>query len=110
LVEQDLGIYEIGGGEAFRKPVVDVGKAGAGFVATPLFREQPCEAHRRPQFERFGALLSRNLNRPLKAGLGRRTVRMVLLQQQFSFDPVRLSLILADFMFISGRQRFRQST
>ena len=44
LVEQCLGILQVGGIEALREPVVDAGKYRAGFVAAAFPREQPREA------------------------------------------------------------------
>jgi hypothetical protein len=44
LVEQRLGVLQVGGIEAFGEPVVDAGEHRAGFVATPLRGKQPCEA------------------------------------------------------------------
>ena len=41
LVEQCLGVLEIGGVEALGEPTVDFGEHRARFVATALLREQP---------------------------------------------------------------------
>jgi hypothetical protein len=49
------------------------------------------------------ALCPRNLNRSLKAALSFRGVEIVLLHQELAFEPMRLSLIAAVFMFISQR-------
>src|SRR5271155_4828991 len=55
LVEQRLGVLQVGGVEAFGEPVVDVGEHRARLVALALLREQPREARRSAQFECFRA-------------------------------------------------------
>jgi hypothetical protein len=49
FVEQCLGVFQIGGVEAFGEPAIDVGEHCAGFSAATLLLEQPGEAHRRAQ-------------------------------------------------------------
>jgi hypothetical protein len=49
LVEQSLGVLQVGGVEALGEPAVNFGQHGARLVATILFREQPCEAGRGAQ-------------------------------------------------------------
>jgi len=44
LVEQRLGVFQIGCVEAFSEPVVDFGKRGARFFATPVVCEQARQA------------------------------------------------------------------
>ena len=49
LVEQGLGILQIGGIEALREPVVDFGKHRARLVVLTLLRQQARETRRRAQ-------------------------------------------------------------
>jgi hypothetical protein len=49
FVEQCLGVLEISSIEPFGEPAVDLGERHACLIATILFVEQPCEAHRRAQ-------------------------------------------------------------
>jgi len=49
FVEQRAGVLEIGSIEPFGEPAVDLGEHRACLVATTLFVEQLCEAHRRAQ-------------------------------------------------------------
>jgi hypothetical protein len=44
FVEQRLSVLQVGGVEAFGKPVVNLCEHSARLVATALFREQPREA------------------------------------------------------------------
>src|SRR6266851_5766679 len=74
FIKQRLRVLQIDGVEALGEPAVDVREHSARLVATALLREQPCEARRRAQLPRFGALLPRNLNRSLKAALSLRSV------------------------------------
>src|SRR5260370_657888 len=50
LLEQRLGILEVGGVEALGEPVVDFTEHRARLVAAALLREQPREARGRAQF------------------------------------------------------------
>src|SRR5271156_3721560 len=74
LVEQRLGVFQVGGVEAFGEPVVDVGEHRARLISLALVCEQSREARRRAQLQRLGALLSRNLDCPFKAGLRLRNI------------------------------------
>jgi hypothetical protein len=49
LVEQRLGVFQVGGVEAFGEPAVDFGQHRARLVAFALFVEQPSEACRGAQ-------------------------------------------------------------
>src|SRR6266849_3548014 len=51
LVEQRLGISQVGGVEAFGEPAVDFGEHRARLVATTLLCEQPRETHGSAQFQ-----------------------------------------------------------
>jgi hypothetical protein len=51
LVEQRLGVFQVGGVEAFGEPVVDFRQHRARFVAMTLLREQSREAGRGAQFK-----------------------------------------------------------
>jgi hypothetical protein len=51
------------------EPAVDPGEHRARPLTTALFGQQPREAGQGAQFSRPGALLLRDLNRPLKAVL-----------------------------------------
>src|SRR5216684_7996899 len=92
LVEQCLCVFQVSSCEALGEPAVDVGEHRACLIAAALFREQPRDTRGRAQLERFGALLSRNLNRALKAVLSFLSIRIVLLYQQLAFQPMRLGL------------------
>src|SRR5579862_453855 len=70
LVEQGLGIIQIGGIEAFGEPVVDFGEHRARFVAMTLLREQSREAGRGAQFKTTGLLAGRSVDRRAKQSLG----------------------------------------
>ena len=48
LIEQSLGVLQIGGIEAFGEPVVDVGEHHARLIATALRGEQAAQAYHRP--------------------------------------------------------------
>jgi hypothetical protein len=58
LVEQRLGVLQVACVEALGEPAVYFGEHRTRFVAAAVLREQPREAHRRTQFQRFRALLS----------------------------------------------------
>src|SRR5207248_2343443 len=58
FVEQDFGVFQVGGVEAFGEPAIDLGEHRARFIAIALLREQSREAHRRAQLKRFPILLS----------------------------------------------------
>ena len=51
LVEQGLGVFQVGGIEAFGEPVVDFGQHRARFIEMTLLREQAREAGRGAQFK-----------------------------------------------------------
>src|SRR6266851_3093517 len=107
LVEEGLGVLQVGGIEALGEPVVDVGEHRARLVAMVLPREQPSETHRRAQLPRLGALITRNLNRALEAVMSFRGIGITLLEQQLAFEPMYLSFIETLFIFICCGQRFR---
>jgi len=50
LLEQCLGVLQIGGVEAFREPVVDFGEHRASFISLALLVEQSREARGGSQF------------------------------------------------------------
>jgi len=50
LVEQRLGLFQVGSVEALGEPAVDVGEHRARFVTAILRRKQPREAHGCAQF------------------------------------------------------------
>jgi len=70
LVEQRLGVLQVGGVETFGEPVVNVGEHRARLVSTTLTVEQPREARRRAQFEGLCRHLLGERNRLSKIGLG----------------------------------------
>src|SRR5229473_1019104 len=61
LLEQRLGVFQVGGVEALGEPAVDLGEHRTRLVAAALFVEQPREAHRRAQLPRLGTLESRDV-------------------------------------------------
>jgi hypothetical protein len=54
LIDQRLGIFQVGGIEAFGEPVVDFGKHRLSFIAPALLSEETSEACRCAQLERLG--------------------------------------------------------
>src|SRR5216683_2628744 len=82
LVEQCLGVLEVGGVEAFGEPAVDFGEHRSRFIAAALAVEQARETHRCTQLQRFRALALSNLNSGAEAVLGfQKTVRTPRSQQ-----------------------------
>ena len=65
LVEQRLGVLQVGSVEAFGEPVVDRGKHRARFVAVTLFRKQSGEAYAKSTFDKtiFTCLAKSNWSR-----------------------------------------------
>jgi hypothetical protein len=63
LLQQRLGVLEIGGIEAFGEPIVDFGEHRARLIAATLLRKQPREAHCRSQFVKLSARTTRANNR-----------------------------------------------
>jgi hypothetical protein len=51
LVEQSLGVFEVGGVEAFGEPTVDCGEHRPRLLATTLRHEQSREADSRTQIQ-----------------------------------------------------------
>ena len=70
LVEQRLGVFQVGGVEALGEPVVDFGEHRARFVATTLRCEQPREARRRAQLPGLRLHLLGERDRLAEVGLG----------------------------------------
>src|SRR5215472_5178426 len=62
LLEQRLGVLQVGGVEALGEPVVDVGEHLAPLVAAIRITQQPAEAGRCTQFPPFERALLRNLD------------------------------------------------
>jgi hypothetical protein len=58
LVEQRLGIFQVGGAEAFGEPSVDRREQAAGFAAAALVAAQPGKADGGAQFPELGLLLA----------------------------------------------------
>jgi len=69
LIEQHLRVLEIGGVEAFGKPVVNGREKFARLSPPALFASQPREARRGAQFKRFCLLLAGNAERILEGRL-----------------------------------------
>ena len=63
FAQQRLGVFKIGGVEAFSEPVVDLGEHRAGLIAAALVRHQSGEAHGCAEFENPGTLPTGNLDR-----------------------------------------------
>jgi hypothetical protein len=66
LVEQRLGVLEVGGVEALGEPTVDWGEQVVGLPPLALLGPQPREASCRSEFEGFRTLISRDFDGPLK--------------------------------------------
>src|SRR5215472_2472748 len=66
LIEQRLGLLEIGSVEAFGEPVVDFGEHRTRFIPLPLLRQQAREAHGGAQLPCFGALMASHFERSEK--------------------------------------------
>src|SRR5215469_7136628 len=56
LVEQSLGVLQVGGVKALGEPVVDIAEHCARLVTAPSVAQQACEAGGRAQLKRFRAL------------------------------------------------------
>src|SRR5262249_24366534 len=69
FVEQRLGVFEVGGIEAFREPVVDFKEQCARLIVTMLPRQQPRKAGCGTQLPRFGLLAASEFERLLNAYL-----------------------------------------
>src|SRR5215469_7276871 len=63
LIEQRLGLFQVGGIEAFREPVVDFAEHQASLVATVLFGEKSCQISCCAQLKRLSLLAMSNPNR-----------------------------------------------
>src|SRR5229473_1826058 len=107
LGEQRFGVDEVGGVEAFGEPAVDVGEHCARLFTTALRREQPREAHRRAEFQRFGALLARNLDCMLEAAAGIGSIGFVLPQQQLPLEPIEFRFEPVFRVFLYDRHSLR---
>ena len=62
FLEQSSCLYQIARLQPLGEPVVERRENGARFFASILPLPQPCEAHRRPQLEAFGALRARDFD------------------------------------------------
>jgi hypothetical protein len=83
-----FSVAERGRVQALGEPAVDFAEHSARFVAASSVTKEPSETHRRAQFQRFGSLSARNLNRPLKADLSFRGVGIVLLRQRLAYRAI----------------------
>jgi hypothetical protein len=92
LVEQHLGVLEIGGVEALGEPAIDGGEQLVSLAAFTLVGPQAGEAGRRAQLERLGALSLRDLPCQMEARLGVGATVRRLNQQKLAPEPVKLGL------------------
>src|ERR1700736_6094802 len=88
LIEQDLGVLQVGGIESLSEPVVDVGEHCAGFITTAGIAKQPSKTHRRAQLPRLGPLLGGDRAPQPYASLCLRAVRRAHQQQSFAGDAL----------------------
>ena len=93
-IEQRLGLFEIGGVEAFGEPAIDRCQQIAGFGGSALPAHQIRETSTRPQFPGFRLLLARCFHRtsvallcPILFGDGRRQQQITLYPMQFRHPP-----------------------
>ena len=128
LVKQCLGVFQVGGVEAFGQPVVDLGQHRASLVAFALLREQPretsslravrtiscsdCAQSQSPAESSFELpqRLALGGTKWSRANESARCAYQIGPASAAAFQPMRLILVMTDFMFICGGQRFRQST
>ena len=68
LIEQRLGVLEVGGVEAFGEPAVDRREQVAGLGALALIAPQASEAGRGAQLQGFRLLAAGGVDRPLEPG------------------------------------------
>ena len=76
LVEQRLGLLQVERVEAFGEPAEDRSQKFAGLVPLALITPEPCEAHRRAQFEGLCLLLARNRKRTFEMRFRFRSIRL----------------------------------
>src|SRR5215510_5676697 len=62
--EQGFGLLEIGGVKALSEPAIDRCQEVAGFGAPALLLPQACQAHCRPQLQRFRLLAAGHVQSP----------------------------------------------
>src|SRR5262245_63075825 len=70
FVEQRLGLFEVGGVQAFGEPGVDRGEQGESLLRPALLPAQTGETHRTAQFPGLRVLSARDLDGLLQGGLG----------------------------------------
>src|SRR5262249_32008373 len=76
LIEQDLGLLQVAGLEAFGEPAVERSKKIAGLIPPALIAPQPRHAHRGAQFPGLRLLLPRNRERALEILFRSRRIRL----------------------------------
>ena len=104
LVEQGLGILEVGGVEALGEPSVDRRKQVVRLLPLALLSPQVGEAGGGAQFKRFRTLLRGSRDSPREAGLDVRNRRPCDLKQ---LAVVAVELARPHVLVIAGGQRFR---
>src|SRR6516165_1806180 len=88
LVEQRLGVLEVGCGETFSEQAIDRRQQVAGFGAAALVAAEPGKAHSGAQFPELGPLLPGDAQRLAIQFLG--SLGMPLPQQQLALVPAEL--------------------
>src|SRR5262245_22547920 len=74
LLQQRLGLPEVGGVKAFAEPAIDWCQQLAGFLALAPLLPQAAQAHGSPQFQRLGVLTTGNDKGLVKTSLSLRQV------------------------------------
>src|SRR5262245_61091264 len=109
LVQQRLGVPEIGGVKALGKPRVDVSEQVVRLPPFPLLVPEPTETHRGPQLERSRLLAAGEVQGPLEPGfrLGLRCPRLP--QEEARSEAIQLRLDQALSRALRSRQCLVQS-
>ena len=89
FVEQRLGLFEVGGIEAFGKPGVDRGEQGSRLLRPALLPAQAREAHDTAQFPGLRVLPACDVDALLHRGLGL-AHRLGTGEQGLALEPVEL--------------------
>lgn len=104
LIKQRLGLLKISGVKTLGKPTVDRSEQVVSVLVFALGLPQASETHRGPEFPGLRCLPTGYLQGLLETAFCLTRVRGRLLQQQFTFEPVQLSLAVAWPHAVNQRQ------
>src|SRR5262252_5393995 len=110
LVEQCLGLLEVGRVKALREPAIERCQQLACFGLLPLLLPQATQAHGGPQLQGFGLLAAGNGEGLTKTLLyfHQRFGAFPSLEQQLSFEPIQLRLVAPLTRAVHVRERLVQ--